>query len=463
VSLRSRIALLAAGAVALAVAASTLVAYFATGSILRGEIDERLVARATMVEQPAVGAIFTRSAPIDIPIGFERLIELDSLLQVIDHSGQVMVSMIGVPPLPVEQADLDVAQGGERVLRRIAVAGERFRMVTAPIGGGGAVQIAISLAEAEAALIGLRLVLAGVGVVGVVVAAWVGWLIANRALRPIGALTSAAEIIASTQELSTRIPEPGRDEVGRLAGSFNRMLDALEDSRSRQQQLVTDASHEFRTPLTSLLTNVETLSRHDASFNPEDRVRVLNDIAFDLRGLSSLAEELVDLATDPKGNARETELFRLDDVTSEVVGRERRRTGRQIDLSIDPNGSFESQSLWGYPDLVARAIRNLIDNADKWSPPDAPLKVTVSEAKVSVADHGPGIAGRDKPLIFERFYRSTEAKATSGSGLGLSIVKHAADQHGGRVFVNDAPGGGAVVGFELSQPPDGKTPDREPH
>lgn len=447
-SLRGRIALLAAGAVALAVAASTLVAYFATGSILRGEIDERLVARATMVEQPAGGAIFTRAAPIDIPIGFERLIELDSLLQVIDQSGQVMVSMIGVPPLPVEQADLGVAQGGERVLRSIDLEGERFRMVTAPIGTGGAVQIAISLAEAEAALIGLRLVLAAVGVVGVLVAAWVGWLIANRALRPIGDLTSAAETIASTQELSTRIPEPGRDEVGRLAGSFNRMLDALEDSRSRQQQLVTDASHEFRTPLTSLLTNVETLSRHDASFAPEVRVRVLNDIAFDLKGLSSLAEELVDLATDPKSSSRETELFRLDEVTSEVVGRERRRTGRQIDLVVPSNSVPASQ--WGYPDLVARAIRNLIDNAHKWSPADAGLLVTVNGTKVAVADHGPGIAERDKPLVFERFYRSTEAKATPGSGLGLSIVKHAADQHGGRVFVEDAPDGGAVVGFDLN-------------
>jgi two-component system sensor histidine kinase MprB len=450
VSLRGRIALLAAGAVALAVAASTLVAYFATGSILRGEIDKRLAARASMVEQPAAGAVFTRALPIGIPIGFERLIEIDSILQVIDQSGQVMVSMIGMPPLPVDQADLGVAQGGERVLRNIALDGESFRMVTAPIVTGGAVQIAISLAEADAALTGLRLVLTAVGVIGVLVAAWVGWSIANRALRPIGDLTDAAETIASTQELSTRIREPGRDEVGRLAGSFNRMLDALEDSRSRQQQLVTDASHEFRTPLTSLLTNVETLSRHDASFAPEDRVRVLNDIAFDLRGLSSLAEELVDLATDPKGSAREMELFRLDEVTSEVVGRERRRTGRQIDLVVASTESLEPTSQWGYPDLVARAIRNLIDNAHKWSPPGAALLVTVNGTNLAVTDRGPGIAEVDKPLVFERFYRSTEAKATPGSGLGLSIVKHVADLHGGHVFVDDAPGGGAVVGFEMS-------------
>lgn len=449
-SLRGRIALLAAAAVALAVASSTLVAYFATGSILRGEIDQQLTSRASMVEQPAAGVVFTNRLPVAIPIGFERLIEVDSILQVIDGSGQVMVSMIGMPSLPVEQADLVVAQGGVRVLRTVPLEGERFRMVTAPITTGGAVQIAISLAEAEGALTGLRLVLAAVGAVGVLVAAWVGWLIANRALRPIDDLTRAAETIGSTQELSTRIPEPGRDEVGRLAGSFNRMLDALEDSRNRQQQLVTDASHEFRTPLTSLLTNVETLSRHDASFTAEDRAKVLNDITFDLRGLSSLAEELVDLATDPKGAARETEFFQLDEITSEVVGRERRRTGRKIDLVVTSNGSVRARQE-GYPDLVARAIRNLIDNAHKWSPPDAALLVTVDESKVSVSDRGPGIAETDKPLVFERFYRSTEAKATPGSGLGLSIVKHAADQHGGRVFVEDAPGGGAVVGFELAQ------------
>jgi two-component system, OmpR family, sensor histidine kinase MprB len=448
-SLRGRIALLAAGAVALAVAASTLVAYFATGSILRGEIDGRLNLRASMVEQPAAGTMFTAAPPPTIPIVFDRLIEVDSLLQVIDPSGQVMVSMIGVEPLPVEEVDLFVARGGGRVLRTVTLGDQRLRMVTAPMVGGGAVQIAISLTEAEGTLTGLRLVLIGVGLIGALVAAWIGWLIANRALRPIGDLTDAAETIASTQELSTRIPEPGRDEVGRLAGSFNRMLDALEDSRSRQQQLVTDASHEFRTPLTSLLTNVETLTRHDNSYTPEDRVRVLDDIAFELRGLSSLAEELVDLATDPKGGARVVEAFRLGEITADVVGRERRRTGRQIDVNLVSNGGPESGGQSGYPELVARAIRNLIDNAHKWSPPDTPLLVTVSGRRLTVADHGPGISEGDKPLVFERFYRSTEAKATPGSGLGLSIVKHMADIHDGRVFVEDAPGGGAVVGFEL--------------
>jgi two-component system sensor histidine kinase MprB len=349
----------------------------------------------------------------------------------------------------VEAVDLSVARGGVRALRTVNLSDERFRMVTAPMVGGGAVQIAMSLTEAEGTLTGLRLVLLGVGLIGVLVAAWIGWLIANRALRPIADLTDAAETIASTHELSTRIPEPGRDEIGRLAGSFNRMLDALEDSRSRQQQLVTDASHEFRTPLTSLLTNVETLSRHDDSFDPEDRARVLDDIAFELRGLSSLAEELVDLATDPKGGARDVEDFRLEDITAEVVGRERRRTGRQIDVNLVSNGGPESGSQSGYPDLVARAIRNLIDNAHKWSPPDTPLQVTVSGRRLTVTDHGPGISEGDKPLVFERFYRSTEAKATPGSGLGLSIVKHMADIHDGQVFVQDAPGGGAVVGFEL--------------
>jgi two-component system sensor histidine kinase MprB len=449
VSLRGRIALLAAGAVALAVAVSTLVAYFATGSILRGEIDERLSVRASMVEQPAAGVMFTAAMPPTIPIVFDRLVEVDSILQVIDPSGQVMVSMIGVGPLPVEAVDLTVAKGGVRALRTVNLADERFRMVTAPMAGGGAVQIAMSLTEAEGTLTGLRFVLLGVGLAGVLVAAWIGWLIANRALRPIADLTNAAETIASTHELSTRIPEPGRDEIGRLAGSFNRMLDALEDSRSRQHQLVTDASHEFRTPLTSLLTNVETLSRHDDSFAPEERARVLDDIAFELRGLSSLAGELVDLATDPKGGAGEVEGFRLEEITAEVVGRERRRTGRQIDVDLESDGGPESGGQTGYPDLVARAIRNLIDNADKWSPPDAPLLVTVSGRRLTVADRGPGISEGDKQLVFERFYRSTEAKATPGSGLGLSIVKHMADVHDGRVFVEDAPGGGAVVGFEL--------------
>ena len=448
-SLRGRVALLAAGAVALAVAATTLVAYFATGRILVGEIDTRLAARAMMVEQPGPGVIFNAVIPAGIPVAFDRLIEIDSLIQVLDESGRITVSMVGMGPLPVEQVDRVVAMGGSaRMVRTVSVSGEKFRMVTAPVSTGGAVQIAISLQEADQTLTGLRIVLLGVGAVGVLAAALVGWLIAKRALRPINDLTGAAETIAATRELSTRIPGPGRDEVGRLAGSFNRMLDALEGSRNRQQQLITDASHEFRTPLTSMLTNVETLVRHDDSFAPEDRVRVLGDIAFELRGLSSLAEELVDLSTDFNAGPRRREEFRLDEVAADVVGRERRRTGRQIDLIVELNGTMDPAQM-GYPDLVGRAIRNLIDNAHKWSPPGAGLLVTTTARKVTVRDYGPGISEKDKPFVFGRFYRSTEAKSTPGSGLGLSIVEHMAELHGGRVFVDDAPGGGAAVGFEL--------------
>jgi two-component system sensor histidine kinase MprB len=94
-------------------------------------------------------------------------------------------------------------------------------------------------------------------------------------------------------------------------------------------------------------------------------------------------------------------------------------------------------------------VSNLVDNALKWSPPDTAVRVAVTEGGVAVSDSGPGISDEDKPHVFDRFYRSTEARTTPGSGLGLAIVAKVVGQHGGTVYVEDAPGGGATVGFRL--------------
>ncbi|MGA9596573.1 MAG: HAMP domain-containing sensor histidine kinase, partial [Acidimicrobiia bacterium] len=278
-------------------------------------------------------------------------------------------------------------------------------------------------------------------VVGVLIAAAIGYLVARGAARPIRQLAEAAEHVAETQELAARIDVHRTDEVGRLAESFNSMLAALESSREQQRRMVHDAGHELRTPLTAIRTNIELLSRVD-NIPDEERKQMIADIDTEIQELSGLVTELVDLAAEPPSSTEVTEEVNLADVVDRVADKFRRRSGNTINVVAD-----ESVVL-GRTATLERAVSNLIDNAVKWSPADAPIDVTVETGRVSVADRGPGIDEADRPFIFNRFYRATAARSTPGSGLGLSIVAKVAEDHGGQTFVADA-GPGAVVGFEI--------------
>ena len=218
------------------------------------------------------------------------------------------------------------------------------------------------------------------------------------------------------------------------------MLSALASSRAQQRRLVADAGHELRTPLTSLRTNIDLLSR--ASELPAaDRAEALADARLELEELSALVAELLDLAADAPPEASVG--LRLDEIVGEVVERFRRRTGREVTLEAAPTPAA------GKPIGLARAVSNLLDNAHKWSPPGGKIEVRVEGGRVEVRDHGSGIDPADLPRVFERFFRSAAARGTPGSGLGLAIVQQTAEEHGGRAFAANAPGGGALVGFEI--------------
>ena len=220
------------------------------------------------------------------------------------------------------------------------------------------------------------------------------------------------------------------------------MLEALEQSRVQQQQLVRDAGHELRTPLTALRTNIELLAR--AGNLPDDQRRELLDAAtFELRELSDLTAELVDLAADPEAVTEPAETVRLDELVERVIERFRRRTGREITLAATPATVKVRVA------SVERAVGNLIDNARKWSPDGGVIDITVDGANVRVEDRGPGIDAVDKERVFDRFYRAPAARTKPGSGLGLAIVKKVVEEHGGSVFVTDRSGGGTTVGFSL--------------
>ncbi len=295
-------------------------------------------------------------------------------------------------------------------------------------------------------------------VLGALLALGVGRAVARSGLRPVAALAAAAEEIARTQDLTVRTavgsrrPGAADDEVARLAEAFDRMTAALLAARERQARLVADAGHELRTPLTSLRTNVDLLLRSEASGRPvpaDQRRELLADLRDQLEELGTLATELTVLAHDepvrPRGPVR------LDGVVRAAADRARRRAdGHTLEVDVEP---------WLVPDADAasleRAVVNLLDNAVKFSPPGSAVRVRLREGLLTVDDQGPGVAPADRAAAFERFWRSDDARSLPGSGLGLAIVADAVREHGGTSGLDDAPGGGARVWFDLpgARPP----------
>jgi two-component system sensor histidine kinase MprB len=306
---------------------------------------------------------------------------------------------------------------------------------------GGAVQIARPLAETNNVLDSLRARLL-ILVVGVTAAgAGAGFLIAGSVTASLRRLTAAAEAVETTGQLDVDVPADGNDEVGRLSAAFRRMLNALARSRDDQQRLVQDAGHELRTPLTSLRTNLDVLRRYP-DLPADQRRQVVDDLHAETEELVLLVEEVVAVASgglddDP------FEPFSLGDVTRELAARYERRSGREVRVEADES------PVEGQLGAVQRAISNLLDNARKFDPSGGVIEVRVADGTVQVLDRGPGIAGDEQALVFERFHRSAEARTLPGSGLGLSIVRDVVTRHHGTVQVASRDGGGAVVGFTL--------------
>jgi two-component system sensor histidine kinase MprB len=255
-------------------------------------------------------------------------------------------------------------------------------------------------------------------------------------------LTGAAERVARTQDLGHRIDADDRDELGRLAISFNTMLAALESSRLAQRQLVSDASHELRTPLTSVRANLDALAA-GTSLSDGERARVIDAARAQLAELTVLVGDLVDLSKTAVERA-ELEDVRLDLAVATAVERARTRTP-DCRYALDAQPCLVRAA----PARLDRAIANLLDNACKWGGASGPIEVEVGEGRLQVRDHGPGIADEDLPRVFDRFYRAPGARGMPGSGLGLAIVRHFAETHGGSVHASSDATGGARLTLEL--------------
>ncbi|GAA3030899.1 ATP-binding protein [Kitasatospora albolonga] len=448
-SLRSRLAMLTAAAVAVAIALSALACWFIVRQRLNDQITQTL-AQAPLRLGPDTG-IFTCAASPEA-----------ALASVAEHRRPVpnrwdieLVATDGSACLPggadrivrsqpsdftttgVTYRDGSYANGTSARVRvsqiRVSVTGQGpkdFTMLTA-----------VAVDGVEESLQQLALLLAGVAALGVVGAGITGRLVARSALKPVDQLTNAVEHIARTEEVGTTIPVRGDDELARLSSSFNSMSTALANSRERQIRLIADAGHELRTPLTSLRTNVDLLIRSNDTGRPlpeATRTKLLGSMKAQMQELTVLIGDLLQLSRPETSRPeREHTVVALHELVHRAVERARLRgPGLQFALVVDP------WYVHGDGPALERAVINLLDNAVKYSPPGGTVQLALQDGRLTVRDHGPGIPPDELQYVFDRFWRSPSSRQLPGSGLGLSIVAQAVQDAGGEVALGPATDGG---------------------
>jgi two-component system, OmpR family, sensor histidine kinase MprB len=438
VSLRTRVALIAAVAVAAAILVASVGLYLTTERTLYGNLDASLL--ELVGSEPAPGDTppgpGARTGPYGGAGGFVQAVTVTG--DVLRPAGRPTGELL---PVSVEARAVAAGELG-RVFETVTIGEVPVRILTVPLQPGVAVQVALPLTDVEAVLDELRDQLLLAGLLGVLLAGTLGMLVAQRAVRPVKQLTHLAEEVARTQDLSRRIAGERDDEIGRLAAAFDQMLGELEQARSAQEQLVADASHELRTPLTSLRTNIEVLSQFDR-LELADREALARDVVLQLDEFAALVSALTELA---RGDRPTLQLapIRLDEVVTRVVARDR-RTDARVQLEAEPT------TVLGDEVRIDRAVAELLENARKYAP-GADVEVAVTaDGHLTVRDHGPGIAAEDRPRVTGRFYRAAAARGAPGSGLGLAIVAQIMRAHDGDLEVFEAPGGGA--GVTLRFPP----------
>jgi len=444
-TLKTRFTLVAAGAVAAVALAITAVAFLEIRADLQNQVRQEVAARAGSVLHAA------RSYHGHIPdhwlpphsSGFGVL----TYTQLITSDGQVWAPPGDEGWLTPSAAAVDVAAGrGTEFDAVTKVNGTSAMVLTKPLAPGIAMQVAEALTATDLQVTSVGATLATLSAIGVLAATLVGWAVATTGLAPVARLASVAEEVSLTGDPGRRVEVGRRDEVGRLAATFNAMLSALQRSLDAQRRLVSDASHELRTPLASLRINVDVLAE-----NPDlpaaERQEVLARVTDQVAELSRLVSSVTDLARgEPPATQRSP--LRLDAVTEEALEAARRDWPKTEFTTRLAGGVVE-----GSADRLRVAVRNLLDNAAKFGPPEGPVEVRLAGSELTVRDHGPGIADADLPFVFDRFYRALSARSAPGSGLGLAVVQEIVTGHGGTVAAEPARGGGTTMRLSLPAAP----------
>ena len=381
--------------------------------------------------------------------------------QIVDDEGEVTArsSNLGTESLPVSPGTLELALKTGGFFQTVAVEGGRLRIYNYPLSVGGrqagVLQVGRSLEAIMDMMSRLAHVMFLMSFVIVGLATGIGYSLAHLALLPVERLTRVANTISETQDLEQRVDYDGPpDEIGRLAATFNRMLEGLAAARrsltqsyTLQRQFVADVSHELRTPLTIIRGNLELLRQMEGAGGPASDI--LADVTGEAERMSHLLNDLLTLARADAGQHIDKEPVELDEVVRDVA-RQAPLLGPTRFLTHDLD-ALTGAKVMGDPDYLKQLFLILLENAFKYTPQTGEITLGASRQEewygVAVSDTGPGIPPDEVPRIFERFYRGPSAR--SGTGLGLAIARWIAEEHGGRLEVTSQPGTGTTFTFWL--------------
>ncbi len=429
-TLRARLVVASAGSILAAVALFGLVTVLVVGHQLHGSLDSALRQRAQEIAQLAVSAPAVLNDPgaLESPVSGRQI-----AVEVIDARGRILARSLtlGARLLPQDRLARAALRSGRTGFEDTEIDGHPWRLYAAPIAlalgpaAGGAVLVASDTSDIADTLHHLGFVLILSGALVALLATLAAAALTRRGLRPLRRLATAAGEIERTADAARRLPEPGvADEIGQLTGVLNRMLASLESARTSERRFLADASHELRTPVTSLRGNVEYAVRHGVDDD------VLADLQRDALRLAQLVDDL--LVLEREGTPRELRVLQLDELVGDAV--------RDHDGGRLRTGPLAEVRVTGDEEALRRAIDNLIDNALVHGPAGGEVQVTLvrhgDRALLSVRDAGPGPDPAGRERLFERFWRGPDAGDRPGSGLGLSIVKTIVERHRGRVLVD---------------------------
>jgi two-component system sensor histidine kinase MprB len=400
-SLRVRLALATALVVAFSVALASTAIFFSMRADLLQNVDNELKDSAVAFQsrQPIIAEPLSGKSVNVFPA--PHFGERD-YFQIVSATGSTR-RPANEGAMPVDSRARAVASGkSDAFFADMTIAGVHARVLTVPVARGFAVQIASPLDSVDRELHRLELILFLVSLAGVVLAAGAGALVSHTTLVSVRRVSDAAQRVTKTLDTSERVPEKGKDELARLAVSFNAMLAALQEAIDTQKRFVADASHELLTPVTSLQTNLEVLAK--ASKLPaQKRKDLIGDVLGELREVRKLIGSLVELARGKNGEQRGP--VRFDSVVSDCIDQATLRYPKLHFVA-----ELEPTTVEGDAARLERAVWNLLENAAKWSEPGGLVEIGLSGGEFTVRDRGPGISDEDKPHVFERFYRAAAAR-----------------------------------------------------
>ncbi|MHA6826994.1 sensor histidine kinase [Ralstonia pseudosolanacearum] len=460
-SVQRRLMLVHLAVIAVIVASAASAAWWQLSRSVHRQLDGALLALA---ETEAGMLLENRGQPVRVhekPVGTAppSLVRLDRLVQIVDAHGEVLAhsANLGATRLPTPASLLARLAAGETVFETLpSFSEEPLRMVSLPVQTGGAapvaIQVAGSLDDVNGVLDSAALLFACLAIALSASVGTAGALLTRRVFRAIDNVVKQARRIGDAN-LDARLPHPGTaDDIGRLVDTLNDMLDRLEHAFDAQRHFTADASHELRSPLSRLRTEIEITLRRERS--REDYVETLRSCLEEVARLTLLVEELLMLARLDAGQERGSQdAVSVATLVEDSVRRMQPAAHERLIRLVVGAGSAPAIKVARGP--ASLALANLLDNAVKFSPQGSQVDISWTidreQAVLKVSDHGPGIPDHELPHVFDRFYRGAGARAgtAEGTGLGLALSSAIVLAHGGRIDVENAPASGAVFQVRL--------------